>query len=652
MFMSYISFNAKQLGNLSFSSKREVIRTNRKGAYMSTTLTGCNTRKYHGLFIVPVEAFGNEKHVLLSQMDESVVVGGTEMNLSVRRFRDGFYEPAGHKYLTGMEFTRIPRFTYQAGSVNLSKERLLSDKEDQLLVRYTVNNANSPVTMRFRPFLAFRNIHSLSKANAFIKNETSGIPNGIRIQLYDNYPDLHMQWSSQSRFVNDPHWYYNIEYEKEKNRGYEYLEDLYTPGYFELNLKNGETVVFSASTKEELPQRMKMRFARELSKRPERHSISDSLRSAASQFTWIRDDSADIIAGFPWYHSISRQTFIALPGLRLTHADRNLGMKVLKTYIPFLNKGLFPLSIEDREIVYDSADASLWFIWAVQQFKKHGCRAKELWELFGDAMKDILENYRAGNFLVGVLENGLLFSADQGEAHTWMNSYSNGRPVVPRYGMPVELNALWYNAVSFCLEMASSNNDQEFVAGWRKMPELIEESFLQAYWDDEKGYLADVFNGLYTDWSVRPNMVIAAALDYSPLTNEQKKMVADLAALKLLTPRGLRSLTPDDPAYRGFMKGNAAQRETAVHTGAVHPWLLQFYAELYLKLHKRSGLSHIKTILDGFREEMTEHCLGTISEMYDGDHPHRAKGSLSQAWNVAALIWCNNLVGHYEKMYK
>ena len=647
--MSYIQFKTSQLTQMEFSSSREILRTNRAGAYISTTLNGCNTRKYHGLLVAPIAQFNGEKHVLLSQLDETIIQKGNKFHLGVRRFIDDHVEPRGNKYLYALDYERIPKYTYRVGGIILSKERLLADKKNQLLVRYTLEEAREPVHLEIRPFAAFRNIHALSKNNPYALTGFNEIAQGISIRMYEGYPDLCMQFSKQVEFTGKPDWYYNIEYTKEKNRGYECHEDLFTPGSFRVFMTPGESIVFSASLEEELPKTFKGLFARELSKRIPHEDFESTLKCAASQFIWFRDQGVDLIAGFPWYSSISRETFIALPGLRKVFTDRKLGMEILQTYIPHMVKGMFPRSIAEPYPVFDAADTSLWYIWSIQQMKKQGMKGKELWEKFWETIRTILESYRTGNAIVVTLENGLLFSADQGQAHTWMNSYADGKPVVPRYGMPVELNALWYNAVSFALDLARSYGDQDFINEWKTMPEKIGESFIESYWSDERGYLADVYNGFYTDWSVRPNMVIAAAMDNTPLSREQQFKISEIATHTLLTPKGLRTLSPDDPNYRGAVSGTPAQRESAAHNGAVHPWLLQLYAELILKIHHKSGISPIKKLIQSFEEEMTTNCLGTVSEMYNGNPPYQGKGSISQAWNVASLLSCIQLVAQAEK---
>jgi len=647
--MSYVNFSSSKLTQLDFTTRREIVRSNHAGSYISTTLNGCNTRKYHGLLVCPVAAFGGSKHVLLSALDESIKVKGATFHLATRRYAGGHLDPKGNKYLSKFDFEKIPKFTFQMGDVVLTKERLLVEKEQQLLVKYCLEEAPSTVTMVFRPFLAFRNIHDLSKSNMYAQTWFENEQNGISLSLYDGYPRLFMQLSQECQFHPAPDWHYNVDYIVEAERGYASEEDLYTPGFFEVKLKKGESLVFSASTFGANPPSFKQRFSREVSKRINRDSFTGCLKNAANQFIQYKDGVAvDIIAGFPWFNSISRQTFIALPGLRNAQTERRLALEVLSTYLPHLKNGLFPDSIADNYPSFHSPDASLWFIWAMQQFKKQGSRFKEFGPPFYQAIKQIIQSFRSGTYFLGMLENGLLFAVEQGMALTWMNSNSYGQPTVPRYGKPVELNALWYNAVCFSLEMARMERDMEFIEEWKNMPEKMASAFLDTFWSDEKGYLADVENGLFTDWSIRPNMVVAAALPFSPLSRSQKIKILEVARHHLVTPRGLRTLTPEDPAYRGSVDGSPDQREEAVHRGAAHPWLLQFFADAWLNTQGKAGLPVIKKMVASFENEMSDNCIGTVSEMFNGSAPHSANGAVSQAWSVAALLYTLQRIAEVE----
>ncbi len=648
--MHYLQFDKEQLVNLEYSLYKEILRSNRAGSYLSTSLNGCNTRKYHGLLVCPIKNFGGEKHVLLSSLDETVIQNGAEFNLGIHCYKGGSYEPKGHKYIRNVEFGSIPKITYRVGGVVLTKERLLVEKEEQILVKYTLEEANSPTTLRLKPFLAFRNIHKLSKANLFASTKYKKAENGIKMRLYEDYPDLHMQLSKEADFVAVPDWYYDIEYIKELKRGYDYLEDLYVPGYFEVAIKKGESIVFAAGLNETNPVSLKQRFTRELKKRGGKETFASSLEHAAHQFVAHQKNTADIIAGFPWYNSITRQTFISLPGLCLSLNDTKLCEKILDSYLKYFNDGFFPDRVHSKTMEYNSADAPLWFIWAVQQYFKKKNQPDVIWNLYGEPIKRILAAYKNSTLDYIQLTNEGLINADKKKvALTWMDSYVEGNPVVRRSGLAVEINALWFNAICFALDLADMVGDQEFIDEWKHMCKDVARAFLKTFWSEGHGYLADVVKNGQTEWAVRPNMVIAVAMDYTPLSKEQQKQVLSVAKRKLLTNRGLRTLSPDHLRYKGIVSGGPEEREAAMHQGAVYPWLLQFFVEGYLKIHKRGGLPYVKQIVESFEEEMTEHCIGNVSEIYDGNPPHKGKGAISQAWNVAGISYAANLIQNYKE---
>lgn len=648
--MSYLNFDKEQLVNLEYSLNREILRSNRAGSYISTTLNGCNTRKYHGLLICPINNFGGEKHVLISSLDASVIQNDSSFNLGIHRFKGGVYEPKGHKYIENVEFDQIPVITYRVGNVRLVMERLLVERKQQVLIRYTLTEAQSPVTLRLKPFLAYRNIHSLSKANMFVNTKYQEVSYGIKMKLYDNYPDLYMQFCKEVEFIPVPDWYYDVEYLKEMQRGYEYLEDLFVPGYFELSLKKGESIVFAAGTEETKAVSLKQRFSKELNKRTQRFTFLNVLKNASEQFVLHSNNETNIIAGFPWYKSITRQTFIALPGLGLSLNNYKTCSAIFDTYVKYLENGLFPDALHENPPVHHAADSSLWFIWALQKYYKNLLRLSDIWDKYGDAIKQILEAYEKSKpEYFGMTAEGLICAEQKDVALTWMNSYSHHKPVVPRYGMSVEINALWYNAICFALDAANEAGDGYFVQQWKSMQVQVGKAFLKTFWDKEHGILADVVRNGIHDWSVRPNMVIAAAMDYSPLSTEQKNSIITEAKNKLLTKRGLRTLSPDHLRYRGTVEGDPDQREAAIHQGTVWPWLVQFFVEAYLKIHKQGGLPFIKQLMETFEEEMTEHSIGTISEMYNGDPPHKSNGAISQAWNVAGVVYAINFIQKYTE---
>lgn len=635
--MSYLKFDKEELVNLEYSLQREFLRTNRSGAYSSTTLAGCNTRKYHGMLIVQLNELDGGKHVLLSSLDETIIQHDAQFNLGIHKYPGEFYEPKGHKYIRNFEIDTIPKVTYRVGGVILTKTRMLVEHENQVIVKYTLEEASSPTILRFKPFLAFRNVHQLTHANMVANGKYSKINNGIKMCLYEGYPELHMQFSKDVDFVPVPDWSRNIEYMKEQSRGYEYQEDLYVPGYFELPIKKGESVFFTASTEGCDPATLKKQYATEISRRIPRDSFINCLLNSAQQFIWERKDGKDIIAGFPWYESIPRQTFLALPGLLLTQSEVSTYEEILKTNLNRLKDGLLP-KYAGTPSDYDSADAPLFAFYAIQELKPF-VDNKELWKSYGPAMKEIMNNYKKGTrFNIHMEPNGLIHAKQNGVALTWMDAYIDGKPVTQRGGFTVEVNAAWYNAVCFALELAESAKDKTFINQWSYLPELIAQSFLDTFWRDEKGYLADYVDGDYVDWSVRPNMIFATSLEYSPLTREQKKLIISTVRNELLTPKGLRSLAPKDYHYKGSCVGNSSKRSAAAHMGSVYPFLIYPFVKAYLDIHKAGGLSFVKQVMAGFEEEMSEHCVGTLSEVYEGNPPHTARGAISQAWSVGGVL--------------
>ncbi len=647
--MHYLSFDKEQLINLEYSLYKEILRTNKAGSYLCTTLNGCNTRKYHGLLVSPIENFGGEKHVLLSSLDETLVQNEAEFNLGIHRYQGGTYEPKGHKYISNVGFAEVPKITYRVGNTVLSKERLLVEKEEQVLIKYTLEEASEPLVLRLKPFLAFRNIHALSKANMFVNTKFETVEGGISMSLYEGYPNLAMQLSKTADFIAVPDWYYNIEYLKELNRGYDYLEDLYVPGYFEVTLEEGETLVFSAGLNEVKMLSLKQRFTHELKKKNRKETFISALEHASGQFVHHNKKTAEIIAGFPWYGSITRQTFISIPGLCLALKNPQLCETILDSYLKYFNEGFFPDHTDQKPFTYHAADTSLWFIWVVQQHYKNKGNPELAWKIYGPAIKRILEAYRDSKHqYIRMTPDGLIEAEKEKVALTWMDSTINGLPVIQRAGKTVEVNALWFNAICFGLDLADMAGDREFIENWKHMVEKVAKAFLNTFWSEGHASLADVVNNGIPDWSVRPNMVIAVALDYCPLSKDQQKQVLGVAKKKLLTNRGLRSLSPDNLRYKGTVKGNPEERESAIHMGAVWPWLTPFFVEAYLKIHKKGGLPFVKQIVESFEEEMTEHCVGTVPELYDGNPPHMGKGAISQAWSVAGVVRALHLIRKYN----
>ena len=636
--MDYIKFDKSKLVNLEYSLNREMLRSNRAGSYASTTIIGCNTRKYHGLLVTQQPQLDGGMHVLLSLLDETIIQHDQEFNLAIHKYKGEKYSPKGHKYVTDFNIDTNLRITYRVGGVVFTKEMMFAGVSDSIIIKYTLVEAHSPTKVRFKPFLAYRNIHALSKANNDVERKYDAIPNGIKVRMYQGYPYLHLQFSKPNEYVHAPDWYFDFEYMREKARGYEALEDLYTPGYFEMPVNVGESIYFMASLEEEDPKTFGRMFAHELKKRINRDSFESCLKNAAEQFIVKRGKKIEIVAGFHWFGEVTRDTFIALPGLTLVQGDFKTFKAILDNALSEMRGPLFPNAVNGNRIEYNSVDASLWLFWALQQYIRYS-GDKTVWKNYGSHLKLILNSFREGApNNIHMLGNGLLYAGYPGQPVTWMDAVVEGKPVTPRTGLAVEVNALWYNAICFALELAENAGDKEFVNSWKPVAEKFPAAFVDTFWYKEKNYLYDYVLDDFRDKSVRPNQVFATSLPYSPLTDDQRKGVLDCVKSELLTPRGLRTLSPKNPAYKSEYTGTISQRDMAYHQGSVFPWLFGHFAEGWLKLYEQGGVGYIKKIYDGFEEVVMEHGIGTISELYDGDPPYRASGAISQAWSVSELL--------------
>ena len=636
--MSYIKFDKGQIVNLEYSLGRELIRTNRAGSYASTTIVECNTRKYHGLLVCPVDELGGGRYVLLSAMDVTVLNEGQSFNIGIRKYKGDYFSPKGHKYIEDFETEIIPMRLFRVGGVLLKMERLLIHYEEQLIVRYTVLEASETMKLQIKPFLAYRSIHELTHANLSANTKTEEIPNGIKSKLYDGFPALHMQFSRKAEFIHVPDWHLGVEYLEEQKRGYDYSEDLFTPGFFELEAQKGDEIFFSASTKEESPAGLKTKFEKSITGKIPRDNFIDCLRNAAQQFVEKRGSDTLIIAGYPWFGSWGRDTFISLPGIALARHKLALYGDVLDTQVRRMRDGLFPNMGTAGHYAFNSVDAPLWFFWALQQFVKNG--GKNCNDRYGEAAKSVLRAYRNGTaFGIHMKDNGLIYAGAPGKALTWMDAVVNGNPVTQRRGYAVEINALWYNAICFALEMAKTGKDKKFLKEFETLPGLIKKSFLELFWDEQYGYLADYVNDDEgKNFFKRPNMVIAVSLPYSMLDKDQMKKILDVADKELVTPRGLRTLSPGNKFYKGIYSGNQEARDSAYHQGTVWPWLLGPFCEGWLKVYGKQGVQKVRKLIYGLEECMSEAGVSTLSEIHDGDPPHAPRGAISQAWSVGEVL--------------
>lgn len=648
--MSYLQFDKTLMTNLQESLYREILRTNRSGAYHCSSIVDCNTRKYHGLLVIPIPELDDENHVLLSSLDETVIQHGAEFNLGLHKYQGDNFSPRGHKYIREFECEKVPTTLYRVGGVILKKEKVFVHHENRILIRYTLVDAHSETTLRLRPFLAFRSVRQYTHENAQASRHYDEVQNGIKTCMYPGYPELYMQFNKEAKFVYQPDWYRGIEYPKEQERGYDFNEDLYVPGYFELNIQKGESIVFSGGISDGDTQNLLELFEHEVQERTPRDNFKHCLINAAHQFLNKQEGESYILAGYPWFKCRARDLFISLPGLTLSVGEQNKFEAVMQTAA----KAIYAFINNDDECnlkIYEMEhpDVLLWAVWTIQQYAKMVSK-DEAYNKYGQLLIDIM------NYLVGekhpnlfIHQNGLVYSNGINKAETWMNSTVNGRPVIPRTGYIVEFNALWYNALMFVGNLLQERGDNLVAPRLLELAGKAGEGFVNTFLN-EYGYLLDYVDGNMMDWSVRPNMIFTVAFDYSPLDAKQKKAVLDIVTKELLTPKGLRSLSPKSGGYNPNYVGPQIQRDYAYHQGTAWPWLEGFYMEAYLKIYKRSAISFVERQLISYEDEMTSHCIGSIPELFDGNPPFKGRGAVSFAMNVAEILRTLYLLEKYSNI--
>ena len=648
--MCYLRFDKTQMTNLQDSLFKELLITNRSGAYCSTTLVGCNIRKYHGLLVVPVPEIDDENHVLLSSLDETVIQHGAEFNLGLHKYQGENYSPKGHKYIVSFEWEKVPTWVYRIGGVLLKKEIAYDTTTFRLYIRYTLLDAHSATTLRLKPFLAFRSVRQWTHENGAANTGFEAVENGIRMCLYQGYPDLYMQLNHKAEWHHQPDWYRGLDYPKERERGYDSSEDLMVPGYFEMPIKKGDSIIFTASLASVAPRQMGKLMDAEIAALDSRDSFYHCLVNAAHQFKVQKDGENYLLAGYPWFKCRARDMFIAMPGITLSIGEVEMYEKYMETAAKairsYINKEPLPVAIYEME----QPDTLLWAIWCIQQYGKYVSRQK-CNELYGDLLREMIKFIRDGKHSNLFLhDNGLLYSNGRDRAVTWMNAQSNGRPITPRSGYIVEFNALWYNALKFYEQILSENGGEEnkalaaqCAAEAEKTARSFKEVFLNEY-----GYLLDYVDGQMMDWSVRPNQLFAIALDFSPLDMKERKSVLDICTKELVTPKGIRSLSPKSGGYNPMYIGRQEQRDFAYHQGTAWPWLTGFYLEAYLRVYRMSGVNYIERQLIGFEEELFYHCVGTIPELFDGNPRFSGRGAISFAMNVSGILRAIRLLEKYN----
>jgi predicted glycogen debranching enzyme len=628
----------------------EWLDTNGLGDFASSTTLLCPTRRYHGL-LVARPSTSNKRYCFLSRFDEIVRSAEGALALSTARYPDAF-APAGHEALQTFELAPHPRFSYAAGSIEIQREVALLRGEPTVLCRYKLERAPGPVQLELRPFLPFREADALTVENDALNQDVELRERGVRFQPYEGLPALDLSLGDADfRFTAEPVWYRSLELEREKDRGYPWREDQFSPGVLSVTLAEGEELVLAASISGEVedpPAAWKREQRRR--ERAWRQVAAEFSNPVVARVAYTVDDflfrdskRLGVVAGYPWFGEWGRDAFIALPGLTLAVGRKAECEQALSGCIQYLNGGLLPniYGLKQDDSDYGSIDAALWFARAVHLYECADGSTERIYDEYLPALLEIAAGYWDGTLLSRPADDGALIHAGTPEHNaTWMDAVCPSGPVTPRDGCAVEVNALWYSLLQHLERMLAATGDRKAKRVWSERRRLAQRSFMERFWLDEESYLADSWNEGRVDTDVRPNMVIAAALELSPLKKTQRLGIVERARAELLTPRGLRTLSPRAADYRGTYGGNPEERDGAYHQGTVWPWLLGFYCEATLRARgtRKAVREELSAAWAAVAEELDTRGLNHLSEVFDGDAPHRGGGTIAQAWNTAELL--------------
>ena len=642
--MAFLKFNKAELVNLSYSLKREIICANKTGAYCNTSIVTCNTRRYHGLLALTLDRFGGDRFLMLSSLDESIIVEGKRFNLGIHCYGE-VYEPRGHKYVVDFEADPVTSITYKIGNIVIRKSLILCPEEDRLFIKYELLEGPSQVTVSLRPLLAFRNIHELTHANPDANPQGKPCVNGQSFRLYESYPDLYIQLSdAKEKFVDEAYWNYGVTYSDEYRRGFDCKEDLLSPGYFEVKLRKGRSFIVSVSTSEADPKTFAPTFKMLARQSGEISDAHQQLLHCADTLITHHNGIRKIQAGYSWlYAGLLRETLISLPGLTLCAGKADEFEEILDNLIADNYQRLTSRTTQ--------VEAPLYMAVVLQYYIDHGADAKKVWKKYGKIQKEILESYLPGvRREVTMHPNGLLWAQMDGVALSWMNAYINGRAVTERAGYQVETNALWYNAICFALEMEKGRGgDKAFVAKWTPIAQLVKDNYTKVFFNERLGYLADYVDYNGQNMEVRPNQLCAIWVKHSPVEEELAPMVLRVIDRELITARGLRTLSPRDAKYRGVYEGSQLDRDLAYHQGSTRPFLLAPYIDTCFRVKGPAFLKRAQWLVEGFYEDLNKHGVGAFAELYDGDPPFEPHGAVSSAMSTSALLVVDELLKQYKE---
>ncbi len=637
-----MKFTDQQLSDFENARSLEWLETNGLGGYASSTVLGAHTRRYHGLLVAAMNPPVG-RTVLVSKLDETILVGEEKFELSANQY-PGAVVPQGFKYLTSFERDLFPVFEYEADGVMLRKTIAAIHGENTTVILYEVILAKEKFAMELLPLYACRDYHSLAHANDSIGPQYLFEDGVFRTINYKGCPEIFISVPG-SEFKESRDWYHNFEYSVEQYRGLDFKEDLYTHGKFSLSLKKGDKLGIILSIDDPTEKDAFKLFAKEKKRRElflKPFSGNESIKRlalAADQFVVKRGDLNTVIAGYHWFSDWGRDTMIALPGLCLVTGRFSDAKNILKAFAESVSEGMLPNRFPDQGETpeYNTVDATLWFFHAIHQYYRY-TSDKEFVVSLLPILKDIIEwHYKGTRYNIHVDTTGLIYAGQEGVQLTWMDAKVGDWVVTPRMGKPVEINALWYNALCMMEEFLKINEESEEAKEYKLKANIARESFLKFFWFEEGGYLYDYING-ESNKDLRPNQVYAISLPFPLIEGAQALMIMDKLKNSLLTPRGLRSLSPDHSEYKPHYGGDSWHRDGAYHQGTVWSFLLGPYIDALIKTKGNEAKEEATAILAKFFTHLDEAGVGTVSEIFDADAPHTSRGCIAQAWGVAEVL--------------
>jgi predicted glycogen debranching enzyme len=645
-----MQFGTEICRNLDVALQKEWLETNGLGGFASSTIVGLNTRRYHGLLIAATKPPVG-RLVMLSKIEETLVLDGRRFDLSANRY-PGTVHPQGFQYLKEFRLDPFPTFVYEVEGIEIAKTVFLVHGENTTVVQYELRaNATMPSScaLELRPLIAFRDYHSTAHANGSIDPSVETRAGLAAIRPYAGLPALYFAHQAD-QIETEGSWYHNFEYDIERERGLDFQEDLFQPFTLRLNMAARPSCFLIASTdacdaalapslrRQEIARRAGIAAAL-----PSNEPLISALAQAADQFLVRRGDLKTVIAGYHWFGDWGRDTMIALPGLTLTTGRTDIARNILLAFAKHVDRGMLPNLFPDAGETpdYNTVDATLWFFEAIRALtEKTGDTAFVRKNLYA-ALCDIIDwHVRGTRYGIRMDDDGLLNAGEPGVQLTWMDAKVGDWVVTPRYGKPVEIQALWYNALRILQEFAEQFGDPERARQCAGIASKATQSFNVLFWNEADGCLYDVVQGDTRDRSIRPNQVLAVSLPFPILAYDKACSVLEVVERELLTPVGLRSLARGDSQYRPTYEGGPLQRDGSYHQGTVWPWLLGPFISAYLRVHNHRAGAKKKAAgwLRAFEAHLEDAGLGQVSEIFDAEPPYRPRGCMAQAWSVAELL--------------